>query len=73
MQFSLNLDLLTYGRLAYCEIYVVISVLFRNLGTLEIYQTRPKDLIFDDYFSGYHPDNAKPLRVRHSRKIAQAV
>lgn len=70
MQLSLDLRLLTYHRLAYCEIYVVIAVLFRNLGTLEVYQTQPKDLVFDDYFSGYHPDNANPLRVRHSRKTA---
>lgn len=73
MQFIPSLRLLTYQRLAYCEIYVVIAVLFRNLGNLEVYQTQPKDLVFDDYFSGYHPDNANPLRVRYSRKTTEQV
>lgn len=59
--------------LAYCEIYIVLAVLFRNLDALEVYQTRPEDLVFDDYFSGYHPDNANPLRVCRSKKTAQKV
>ncbi|CAG8026252.1 unnamed protein product [Penicillium salamii] len=49
--------------LAYCELYVTAAALFRAFGDLEIVDTQVGDLVFDDYFSGYHPENATPLRV----------
>ncbi|KAL7940118.1 benzoate 4-monooxygenase cytochrome P450 [Trichoderma barbatum] len=49
--------------LAYCELYVTVASVFRNFGDLEIRGTKPSDLVFNDYFSGYHPATATPLRV----------
>ncbi|KAK4069323.1 hypothetical protein Trihar35433_5902 [Trichoderma harzianum] len=49
--------------LAYCELYVTVASVFRNFADLEIRGTKPSDLVFNDYFSGYHPATATPLRV----------
>ncbi|KAM6478246.1 benzoate 4-monooxygenase cytochrome P450 [Trichoderma sp. SZMC 28011] len=49
--------------LAYCELYVTVATVFRNFADLEIQGTKPSDLVFNDYFSGYHPATATPLRV----------
>ncbi|KAJ5788009.1 benzoate 4-monooxygenase cytochrome p450 [Penicillium paradoxum] len=53
--------------LAYCELYVTAAALFRTFGDLEIVDTQVSDLVFDDYFSGYHPEHATPLRVARRR------
>ncbi|KKP03791.1 cytochrome P450 [Trichoderma harzianum] len=49
--------------LAYCELYVTVATVFRNFADLEIRGTKSSDLVFNDYFSGYHPATATPLRV----------
>ncbi|KAL1634458.1 hypothetical protein SLS58_010654 [Diplodia intermedia] len=57
--------------LAYCELYVTVATIFRSLGSdLEVNGTGPEDLVFEDYFSGYHPEKANPLRVRRAASQA---
>ncbi|OJD32106.1 benzoate 4-monooxygenase cytochrome p450 [Diplodia corticola] len=57
--------------LAYCELYVTVATMFRSLGgDLEVHGTRPEDLVFEDYFSGYHPEKANPFRVRRVARQA---
>ncbi|KAJ5715840.1 uncharacterized protein N7483_013021 [Penicillium malachiteum] len=57
--------------LAYCELYVTAAALFRAFGDLEIVDTQISDLVFDDYFSGYHPENATPLRISRRNKTLE--
>ncbi|KIM93253.1 hypothetical protein OIDMADRAFT_173290 [Oidiodendron maius Zn] len=49
--------------LAYCELYVTLGTIFRRTENLEVYQTGPEDLVYDDYFSSYHPSNARRFHV----------
>jgi len=49
--------------LAYCELYITLGTIFRRFDGLENYETRPEDLVYDDYFSSYHPPEAKKFRV----------
>ena len=52
------------GRnLAMCELYVTVGQLFRRFGDLQSYETRPEDLVYEDYFAPFHPENARPLKI----------
>jgi hypothetical protein len=51
------------SSLAYCELYVTLGTLFRRFDKLKVYKTRPEDLVYDDYFSSYHPVDARKLHV----------
>ena len=52
-----------WRRLAYCELYVTLGTIFRHFENLKVDQTRPQDLVYDDYFATYHPKNARKLHV----------
>lgn len=49
--------------LAYCELYVTLGTLFRRFDNLKVYNTGPEDLVYDDYFSTYHPVDARKFHV----------
>jgi hypothetical protein len=49
--------------LAYCELYVTLGTLFRRFDKLEVYNTNPADLVYDDYFAIYHPLDARKFHV----------
>lgn len=51
------------NRLAYCELYVTLGTIFRKFENLKADQIGPEDLIYDDYFSSFHPKNARRLHV----------
>jgi hypothetical protein len=55
--------MIDYCRLAYCELYVTLGTIFRRFGNLKVHGIKPEDLILDDYFSTYHPDNVPKLHV----------
>ncbi|KAI9865656.1 MAG: hypothetical protein M1813_002114 [Trichoglossum hirsutum] len=50
-------------NLAYCELFVTLATFFRRFEHLEIYRTRLEDLVYDDYFSPFHPITARKLHV----------
>ncbi|ELR03254.1 hypothetical protein VC83_02379 [Pseudogymnoascus destructans] len=49
--------------LAYCELYVTLGTVFRRFERLSVYETGPEDLVYDDYFSSYHPNDARRFHV----------
>jgi hypothetical protein len=49
--------------LAYCELYVTLGTLFRRFDKLDVHNTGPEDLVYDDYFSSYHPVHARKFHV----------
>jgi hypothetical protein len=51
------------ASLAYCELYVALGTLFRRFDRLKVYRTRPQDLVYDDFFSPYHPVDARKFYV----------
>jgi hypothetical protein len=51
------------SSLAYCELYVTLGILFRQFDKLEVYNTGSEDLVYDDYFSLYHPVDARKFHV----------
>jgi hypothetical protein len=51
------------SSLAYCELYVTLGTLFRRFDKLKVYNTGPEDLVYDDYFSSYHPVDARKFHV----------
>jgi len=55
-----------YHRLAYCELYVSLGTLFRRFPTMKSNVLTPADLVYDDYFSGYHPTSATKFHVTGS-------
>jgi cytochrome P450 len=54
---------LTGVRLAYCELYVTLGTLFRRFGHLKGNHLTPDDLVYDDYFSSYHPISSTKFHV----------
>jgi len=50
-------------QLAHAEIYVTLGTIFRRFENLQVHGTKPADLVIDDYFSAYNPDNANNLHV----------
>lgn len=49
--------------LAYCELYVTLGTIFRRAENLRVYQTGLEDLVYDDFFSSYNPNNARRFHV----------
>jgi cytochrome P450 len=49
--------------LAYCELYVTLGTFFRRFENLSVYETGPEDLVYEDFFSAYHPNNARRFHV----------
>lgn len=49
--------------LAYCELYVTLGRFFRRFQNLKVYNTKREDMVYDDYFSAYHPLDANRLHV----------
>jgi hypothetical protein len=56
-------QLILLCRLAYCELYVTLGTLFRRFDQLEGNHLTADDLIYDDYFSSYHPLTATVFQV----------
>lgn len=56
-------------RLAYCEIYVTVALIFSKFDDLEVHGVGPEALVYDDYFSGYHPETARDFRVRRLKSL----
>jgi hypothetical protein len=52
-----------YSSLAYSELYITLGTLFRRFDKLKVYNTGPEDLVYDDYFSSYHPVDARKFHV----------
>jgi hypothetical protein len=50
-------------RLAYCEIYVTLGMLFRRFEHMKSNDLTAEDLVYDDYFSSYHPIPATKFHV----------
>ena len=54
---SLGLGLLlTSHRLAYCELYVTLARVFRAFDDLKTPKKTREELLYDDFFSSYHPE-----------------
>jgi len=54
---------LTSGRLAYCEVYVTIAMLFHRFEHLKGNKLTTADLVYDDYFASHHAINATKFHV----------
>jgi hypothetical protein len=52
-----------HSSLAYYEIYVTLGTLFRQFECLKANKLGTEDLVYDDYFSSYHPLKAKKFHV----------
>jgi hypothetical protein len=51
------------SRLAYCELYVTIAMLFHRFEKLKGNQLTPEDLVYDDYFASHHPIDATKFHI----------
>lgn len=47
---------LTLNRLAYCELYVTLGQIFRQFDSLKTPGKSREEMLYDDYFSSYHPE-----------------
>jgi len=65
-------NLVAFGRgsriclgltLAYAEIYCTLGTFFRRFEDLEVYETGPEDLVYDDFLSSHHPPTARKFHV----------
>lgn len=61
--FPLNSKAHNHSSLAYCELYVTLGTLFRRFEHLKVNKLSPEDLVYDDYFSSYHPLKAEKFYV----------
>jgi len=52
-----------HSSLAYCELYVTLGTLFRRFEHMKANKLSPEDLVYDDYFSSYHPLEAEKFHV----------
>lgn len=55
-QFWKLLCRLTLNRLAYCELYVTLGRVFRQFDSLKTPGKSREEMLYDDYFSSYHPE-----------------
>jgi hypothetical protein len=60
-------------RLAYCELYVTLGTLFRRFEIMKGNHLTPDDLVYDDYFSSYHPISATKFHVSAGESEAAMV
>lgn len=44
------------SSLAYCELYVTLGRLFRHFDDLKTPKKSKAELVYNDYFSSYHPE-----------------
>jgi hypothetical protein len=49
--------------LAYCEIYVTITMLFHRFEHLKGNKLTADDLVYDDYFASHHPIDATKFHI----------
>jgi len=49
--------------LALCELYVSIGQIFRKFENLTPIDVGPEDMVYEDYFGAFHPENARKFRV----------
>ena len=54
--------------LAMAELYIAIGELFRRFDDLEAPDIRAEDLVYQDYFSPFHPKEARPFKVYRTGK-----
>ena len=54
--------------LAYCELYCTLGTFFRRFENLEVFDVGPEDLVYEDFFSSYHPLSARKLHVVGARQ-----
>lgn len=59
----------SHSSLAYCELYVTPSTLFRRFENLKANKISPEDLVYDDYFSSYHPLKAEKFHVSAAMEV----
>jgi len=50
-------------RLAYCELYVTLGTIFRRFDKMKGNHLTAEDLVYEDYFSSYHPLEATKFHV----------
>ena len=58
------------NSLAYCELHVVLGILFRKFDNLKGSHLSPEDLVYDDYLSAYPPMTAVRFHVSAGEKIS---
>jgi hypothetical protein len=56
------------GRLALCEIYLIIATIVREYDDLEIYDMGDEDLQWEDRFGAAQQADCRKFRVRRSGK-----
>ena len=61
--FKFLVGLIWVSRLAYCELYVTIAMLFHRFEKLKGNQLTAEDLVYDDYFASHHPIEATKFHV----------
>ena len=49
--------------LAICELYVTLGQVFRRFDDLQAFDVGPEDMVYQDFFSAYHPKTARKFRV----------
>lgn len=50
-------------NLALCELYVTLGTLFRRFENLKPFDVGPEDMTYVDYFTAFHPKDARAFRV----------
>lgn len=60
------LYILTRNRLAYCELYVTLGHVFRQFDSLKTPGKSREEMIYDDYFSAYHPEKYNQFLFENS-------
>jgi cytochrome P450 len=50
-------------NLAWCELYVTLGTLFRQFETLEAFNVGDEDMVYQEYFSAFHPPDKRKFQV----------
>jgi hypothetical protein len=45
------------------QLYVGIGTIFRKFGNLHVFETTREDLVFDDFFVPFSPNEQKKIKV----------
>ncbi|KAI9830709.1 MAG: hypothetical protein M1826_004538 [Phylliscum demangeonii] len=58
-------------NLAYCELYIALATFFRCFPDLRVDGTTAEDLVYEDFFSTYHPAGARKLHVVRVKEVGK--
>jgi cytochrome P450 len=50
-------------NLTLCKLYVTLGTLFRRFNNLAVFNIRPENITYMDYFTAFHPKGSRAFKI----------